>query len=250
MDNNQPELKENYTFLIVGDSISKGVIYNEDQGKYSLLDRNYVSLVQNSLKGMVYNAAKFGNTIKKGIERLNRDVSKTCPDIVLIEFGGNDCDFDWMQIANDPMAEHEPKTDFNVFGKMLTDTIISLKNNNIIPVLMTLPPLDADRYFKWISKNSNEIGKSILIWLGSVTKIYWWQERYNSMIVNIAEETRTRWIDVRGAFLKTPDFTQLLCIDGIHPNEDGHKVIAQKVTEYLRQNYNFLLKDSSAENLS
>ncbi|UWG99185.1 SGNH/GDSL hydrolase family protein [Dehalobacter sp. DCM] len=238
--------KSDYRFLVVGDSISKGVVYNEDQGKYSILDSNYVAILQNSLKGIIFNAAKFGNTVKRGIERLNQDLSKAKPDIVLIEFGGNDCDFNWKQVASDPMAEHMPNTDFNVFAKTLRETIHALKNNNIVPVLMTLPPLDADRYFQWVSKNSTELGKNILTWLGSVNKIYWWQERYNSVIVSLAQETRTRWIDVRSAFLKTPDFTQLLCIDGIHPNEAGHKIIAQKVIDYLKRDYLFLLKDTTS----
>jgi len=236
-------IKDHYKFLVWGDSISKGVIYNEIKGKYTLLDNNYVSLVQNYLKGMVYNAAKFGNTIKKGIDRLNKEIKALQPDIVLIEFGGNDCDFDWKQIADNPLADHQPRTEFELFKETLRDTIYSLKNQAITPILMSLPPLDADRYFKWISNNSSAVGSRILTWLGSVTKIYWWQERYNSVVVSIAEETRTRLIDVRSAFLQTPDFTKLLCVDGIHPNEEGHRLIAQKVMHYIRTNYSFLLKD-------
>lgn len=68
---------------------------------------------------------------------------------------------------------------------------------------------------------------------------------YNSVIVNIAEETKTKWIDIRGAFLQTADFTRLLCIDGIHPNEEGHKLIASKIFDYIKSNYGFMLKDGA-----
>jgi len=117
-----------------------------------------------------------------------------------------------------------------------------------VPVLMTLPPLDADRYFKWVSKNSTPVGDKILTWLGSVCKIYWWQERYSSAITSIAQETGTHCIDVRSAFLKTPDFRQFLCIDGIHPNEQGHKIIAEKIIEYIGNGYNYLLKSDASLN--
>jgi lysophospholipase L1-like esterase len=82
---------------------------------------------------------------------------------------------------------------------------------------------------------------NILEWLGSVTKIYWWQERYNSVIVRIAEETKTLWIDVRSAFLRFPDFSELLCADGIHPNRDGHVVIAEEIISFIKSGYRHLL---------
>lgn len=241
--------KDNYKFVVSGDSISKGVVFDDEKGKYLLLEESYVNLLQSKLKGIVCNVAKFGNTIIKGVSKLQNEVSKSNPDIVLIEYGGNDCDFNWDEIARDPGAYHEPKTDFNLFQKTLTDIVESLKKNRIIPVLMTLPPLDADKYFKWISKNSPQAAESILKWLGSVTKIYWWQERYNSAIMRIAQETQTIWIDVRGAFLQNPDFPKLLCTDGIHPNREGHKVIADKITEFLKHNYSFLLKDTAIRDL-
>ncbi|WP_236612123.1 SGNH/GDSL hydrolase family protein [Caldanaerobacter subterraneus] len=117
----------------------------------------------------------------------------------------------------------------------MRELINFLENVNVIPVLMTLPPLDADRYFKWISKNSKEMRKNILKWLGSVTKIYWWQEKCNSAILSIAEETKTRLIDIRSTFLNYTDFRQFFCKDGIHPNDEGYRIIADKIQQYLQK---------------
>lgn len=236
-------IKDTYNFLLYGDSISKGVVYDEEKERYVTIKDSYAALLQDKLNGILYNAGKFGNTIIRGMSRLQNDVLKTKPDIVVVEFGGNDCDFNWEEVANDPIGEHLPKTDFNLFQSSLRDLVSSLKKNNIIPVLMSLPPIDADRYFKWISKYNDSMGKNILKWLGSVNKIYWWQEKYNSAVINIAQETDTVWIDVRGAFLQTPDYTKLICKDGIHPNTEGHRVIANKIFEFVKSNYRFLLKD-------
>lgn len=242
--------KDEYKIMVSGDSISKGVVFDEQKGKYSFLEENYVTLLQSRLKGAVYNVAKFGSTIMKGIDRMQQEIVRKEPDIVLVEYGGNDCDFNWEEIAQNPYGSHLPKTDFDLFKHTLSDVIGSLKNKGIIPVLVTLPPLDADRYFAWISKNSPAVSRSILAWLGSVTRIYWWQERYSSAIVNIAEQTKTKLIDVRGAFLQWPDFTKFLCIDGIHPNKEGHKIIAERIMEYILANYSFLLKDDKSFALS
>lgn len=225
-----------YKFLVAGDSISKGIVFDEDKSKYVVLKNNYIALLRDRLNGTVRNTARFGDTLIKGITKLKAAVSKDVPDIVLLEYGGNDCDFNWDEISNNPDGDYQPKTDFYTFGDKLKGAVNFLKNNDILPVLMTLPPLDADRYLKWISKNSVLAENNILKWLGSVTKIYWWQEKYSSAVIRIAEETNTKCIDIRGAFLNHPDFTKLLCLDGIHPNESGHKLIADKIITYIRSN--------------
>jgi lysophospholipase L1-like esterase len=239
------DIKKDYNYMLYGDSILKGVVYDESKCKYTVLEKSFGNILQDRLKGVVNNAARFGNTIIRGTSKLQNEVKKNNPDIVLIEFGGNDCDFNWEEVAENPSGDHVPKTDFNVFEKMLRSMIESLDKVNIVPVLLTLPPIDADRYFKWVSRNSAAMGSSILEWLGSVNKIYWWQERYNSIVLSLAQETRTRWIDIRSAFLRYPDYTRLICVDGIHPNEWGHTVIAEKILEYISSNYEFLLRESS-----
>lgn len=236
-------------YMVSGDSISKGVVYDETRSKYVILEDNYVSLLQGKLKGALRNTARFGNTLLKGFGNLKRDVLKEKPDVVLIEYGGNDCDFHWEEIANDPEAEHNPKTAFPAFERMLLDMIDFLKNQGITPILMSLPPLNADNYFKWVSGNNPASEVNIMKFLGSVTKIYWWQERYNSTIIKVAEATRTKIIDVRGAFLQQPDYTQFICRDGIHPNKEGHRIIYDKVLDYLRSTEPHLLLDSPGQAL-
>ena len=236
------EINENaVTILVSGDSISKGVIYDESKNKYSILQENYVELLRNKLNGIIYNSSRFGNTIIKGIQKLKDSIFKHKPDIVLIEYGGNDCDFNWDEISRDPFADHTPRTTFEKFEKTLFDAVSFVKEKGITPVLMSLPPLNADKYLEWVSKNNPIAKMNILEWLGSVTKIYWWQERYNSVIVRIAEETKTLWIDVRSAFLRFPDFSELLCADGIHPNRDGHVVIAEEIISFIKSGYRHLL---------
>ncbi len=233
--------KNGYNILVSGDSISKGVIFDEEKMKYAISRDNYVSLVQKKLNGIVNNTSKFGNTVIKGIERLKSEIVKNKPDVVLIEYGGNDCDYKWDEIAVNPDSQYEPNTSIKVFEKTLSDGIKMLKEKRIIPVLMTLPHLIAYNYFKWLCNNDPHAEKNVLKWLGSITRIYWWQERYNSSIIKIAEKTKTRWIDIRGAFLEQPDFRKFICLDGIHPNVEGQKLIAEKIIDFIKSGYEDLL---------
>lgn len=235
--------KNSYTILVSGDSISRGVVYDEVKSRYALLEHSYVAIMRGLLKGAVYNLAHFGNTITKGLARLSGEVLKKKPDIVLLEFGGNDCDFNWPEVALNPGAEHLPRTDYARFRGLLAGEVKKLQREGVSPVLMTLPPIDAERYLRRISGGAAAARANILKWLGSVSKLYWWQERYNSAIVGVAEETGAKLIDIRGAFLRRPDFQGLLCADGIHPNAAGHRVIAEGIMDYIRPRCPFLLKN-------
>jgi len=235
-------MKEKYDILLYGDSISKGVVFDEKQGRYVLLDKSFYQLVKNRLNGLLHNAATFGNTITRALQHLKKDILAKKPDVVILEFGGNDCDFNWEGIADNPELNHQPKTDFVTFRKAIEETVLDLKKQDIVPVLMTLPPLDSERYFSWITKKGAVAEKNILHWLGSVSRIYWWQEKYNSAILSIAKETKTIWIDVRSAFLQTKDYREYLCKDGIHPNSKGHHLMAKVILDFIQKEYNFLLK--------
>lgn len=56
-----------------------------------------------------------------------------------MEFGGNDCDFNWPEVARCPQGEHRPHTDYARFREMLSAQTNELKRDGISPVLMTLP---------------------------------------------------------------------------------------------------------------
>lgn len=235
------EAKDKFTIVVYGDSISRGIIFDDEKRKHSLLLESFTNLVREHLKGVVYNAAKFGSTLVEGLQRFQNDVLKRKPDIVLIEFGGNDCDFQWDAIAENPSGSFHPNTECVTFYELLTGLVQKLRSMDIVPVLVTLPPLDAERYLNWIGRNSEQAKHNILQYVGNVSRIYSWHERYNAAILRVAEETTTRLIDIRSAFLQKDDYTTLICDDGIHPNKAGHQVIAEKILNYIQANYMFLL---------
>ncbi|MBU3154579.1 SGNH/GDSL hydrolase family protein [Clostridium estertheticum] len=236
------EVKDSYIIVAYGDSITKGIIYDDKKSKYATLKENFTSIIDNKIKGPVYNAGKFGNTIIRGALKMYNDVIKKSPDMVLVEFGGNDCDYKWDEIAKNPEMEYKPNTDIYTFRETLLSMIDTLKNNHIMPVLLTLPPLDPLKYFNWISKEDSTSEKNILHWLGTKDRLFTWHNSYSKMITQVANETDTVLIDIRSEFLKHNDYTRFLCKDGIHPNIEGQSLIATVILNFLKENYNFLLE--------
>ena len=110
---------------------------------------------------------------------------------------------------------------------------VSLKNNGITPVLATLPPVDAEKYFSWICRNGLN-KENILHWLGDVFAIYRYQEQYSRAVEAIAAETSCEYIDFRAAFIKNRKIKDLFCSDGIHPSVKGQELINHELSRFVK----------------
>lgn len=226
---------ENKNISVWGDSILKGIVRDETPDGYRVLEDNCVQRFARSTGALISNHASFGMTTVKAIERIARSVIRRKPedgDIVLIEFGGNDCDFKWNEISERPDESHEPRTPISLFAANMQSIIDVFKSFSITPLLMSLPPLEPNRYLEWISRGLSRV--NILKWLDDVNKIYRWQEVYNDTVVEIARKNDLPLIDVRRRFLMSERYTSLICDDGIHPNENGHELIYSSFMDFLR----------------
>jgi hypothetical protein len=221
------------SICIFGDSIMKGVIFDSIRGRYIYLKNSFLNILgRRNSSVRVDNFAKFGCTITAGKKIIEKHSDKL-PGyrFTALEFGGNDCDFDWKSVSECPDGIHLPKTPLDEFESLYSKIIDDVSNSGSKPVLFSLPPLSAERYFAWISKGLN--AGNILRWLGDVGHIYRWHEMYNNTVVKIAEAKNVLLIDIREAFLKARDYLSLLCEDGIHPNEAGHALISDVVMNAL-----------------
>ena len=66
-----------------------------------------------------------------------------------MDFGGNDCDFRWAEIAAAPAAEHLPAVPLREFVGRYRSMIGKLRQRDIVPILTTLPPLEPELFFDW-----------------------------------------------------------------------------------------------------
>ncbi|MDP4118091.1 MAG: SGNH/GDSL hydrolase family protein [Bacillota bacterium] len=213
-----------------GDSITKGVVYDTEKQRYSVTEKNFIKLFSESQNINVNNYSKFGCTVERGLKIAAQNVNnlKNC-NCVALEFGGNDCDFDWGSISENPDAEYTSKTPIDTFIDSYKKIINQVKNMGKQVVIINLPPLDAGKYFAWVSRGRNR--ENLIKWLGNSTEyIYRWHEFYNTVVGDIANQMMVPLIDIRSEFLKKKNYSDFLCADGIHPNEDGHELIFNAFT--------------------
>lgn len=215
---------------IFGDSVAKGVIFDAVKNKYSLLKESFANIVERQQNISIFNFARFGCTVSMGGEILKRHESELNRfDYTILEFGGNDCDYNWAEISENPFRPHKCNTPIPEFREKYMELISRVLKSGGRPVLLNLPPIDPKRYFRWISQGLN--GNNILAFLGEIEAIYRWQEMYSKAVEDLASEENIPLIDIRSGFMNKKNFSYYLCEDGIHPNDKGHRLISCAIRE-------------------
>ena len=216
---------------IYGDSILRGVMYDEESASYKL--RNGYKLECFSNRGIeVRNNSRIGATIEKGRDALERKL-QDCDSstLVILEYGGNDCDFEWKNVSEAPFAEHTPHIEPQRFIDTYKQVATAAKRKGATVAITSLVPIDSAKYMKWISRNLSY--DNILNWLGDESMLFRWQEYYSHLVEGIARELKCEFIDLRREFLLSHKFQKLLCADGIHPTQAGHELIEKTLCKFV-----------------
>ncbi len=221
---------------IWGDSILKGIVFDENAGKYRPLKNCAVNLIKNNYRLDIKNNSRFGCTAPKAEKNLEQSLNNGySADMVLIEFGGNDCDFDWSRVSQAPDDEHFPNTPLSEYISAMSSMITNLINHKIKPVLMNLPPINAEKYFDWITKPDNVNAENVLHWLKEKNVIYRQQENYSNAVERLSAKYNIPLIDVRTPFLQIRDYSKYLCVDGIHLNEKGQEFMSKAIAGFTKK---------------
>ena len=207
---------------VYGDSLLLGV--REENGKY-LIDKRWEKGLAEAFSDTIKNCSRFGCVMKKLLPTLRKDSQIPGDEVVVLEMGGNDCDFYWDEVEAAPDEEHLCKTPPELFEKEYREAVRLIKESGRRPVLTTLPPVHSERYLKFICRNGLS-AERILHWLGDVQIIYRWQKKYSELIKKIAKEEKVPLFDLRSAFPEDQDALEpYMCSDGVHPSEAGQRLI-------------------------
>ena len=161
---------------IWGDSVLKGVVLEEGKDRYSLLKNSSIELTKRELDVDIKNNSKFGLTVTKAMRLIQKSLSKDeLPNYALMELGGNDCDYNWKEISENPDGEYFPNTPLPKFIDSINNIIENFRKNGIEPILTNLPPLSSQKYFDWFGKNGLNTD-NIKRWMGDINRIYKHQE--------------------------------------------------------------------------
>ena len=213
--------------IVFGDSILKGVMYldNGVRGKYKLCQGAFEQRM--SERGVeVIRRCHMGATIDAGLEQIKKSLERGESfrnTTVLLEFGGNDCAFNWKDVSDAPEAMHKPKNELARFCELYRRAIALAQSAGAEVMLASLVPIDAVKYMHFISRGLSY--DNILSWLGDINMLYRWHEGYNRAVEQLAVEHSLPLLDLRSGFLSDHAFKSLICDDGIHPTQAGHKKI-------------------------
>ena len=210
---------------IFGDSILKGILLDDNTGRYIVKDELGFDTIANSAGLTMENFSKFGCTITKAWSYVQKMFARLNADIVFMDFGGNDCDFNWRAISESPLDVHRPNTDLHDFTRTYNTIVDFIKARRSLPVLSTLVPVQGQMYLDHLCKTQNLDKKLIMKWLGDEKRIENYQQVYSDAIKGVCAGREIPMIDVRNAFNAHGNVKSLMCSDGIHPNEKGQRVI-------------------------
>lgn len=223
-----------------GDSVMKGVVIDKENSdtetiKYKVSKMGFATRCCRNLGIEVENYARFGSTVSQGMKYINRYADRIKKsDYVIFEYGGNDCNYNWAEISENPDDIHTPAVPLNRFVEYYSSLINAVRELGARPVLLSLPILDPVKFFKHLSKGLNS--ENILRWLnGSIMNLDRWHERYNLEIFRLGVNYKVPVIDITSVFLEKNNHADYLCDDGIHPNDEGHALIEEAILEYLRK---------------
>jgi len=215
---------------IIGDSVGAGIVLNE-KGRYGFSGQALCARLQ-SCGYDVHRLAQMGATAEHALAHAARIPDGSC-GLALVSLGGNDCDFNWTQVAKSPEEEHISGTPLARFSKAVQELFANLRARGVEPYALIPPPIDSKRYFHTITKRGAD-ARGVMKFLGHLTRISEWQERYALAFAAATAQSGCQLIDVRGAFLHTKDFRTLIGQDGIHPNDSGYALLSDTVVPFVQ----------------
>lgn len=127
----------------------------------------------------VRNLCRFGATVEKGLGLIRRDLSlHGAPEgLAILEYGGNDSDFAWAEVAAGALGRAPVQNAHGSFPPGIRGGHPALAPGGGRPVAAIPIPVDPERYLRWICRDGLS-RERILEWLGDVTAIYRWEEWY------------------------------------------------------------------------
>ena len=187
-----------------GDSITEGVIGIRPE-------ENWLRLLQNRLGDdfVTFNAGVGGNSAREAMARYERDVLARNPDLVIIEFGGN----------NTGLQDPSRRVDDAEFVRHLTRFRDGLPKGCAV-VAVTFPPLKEDWHRVYQGSPTNYVGDVAL-------------DSQRQIVRDFARQNGWPLVDLY-AILKDRH-EKFVLKDGVHLNADGQEAFADAVFDTLRK---------------
>ena len=211
--------------VVFGDSILKGVVtIPESKNLFDVTPNDSLTLAQKKLGFELDNRSIYGNITSKGLIKLQKFFEKGGEaDFCIIEFGSNDCDYDWGTLVQKvPLAD---------YLENLSQMVSLCRANKVTPLMMGLIPYVCDDWYKTIIKGQNEA--AILDFLGGTSETLGKNQlEYKNAQADFVQKNNVQFLDPWEIFA---GHKELMCYDGIHPNEKGYELLADAWINFLSE---------------
>jgi hypothetical protein len=156
-------------------------------------------------------------------------------DKTVIIYPESGLQYDWQAIAADPSAKHEPKMDLVAYKALYTNKIAQARACGQEPVLVSLPIMDENRYFAFITRGmSLQERKNVLYWLGGhIERLRNIHALYNLSLFRLASAQCIHIIDVTSPMLASDHFDQLLEQDGVTLSPEGQALVDDELASLV-----------------
>jgi len=143
--------------------------------------------------------------------------------------------YDWQAIAADPGAKHEPKMDLVAYKAQYTNRIAQARAHGQEPVLVSLPIMDENRYFAFITRGmSMQERKNVLYWLGGkIERLRNLHALYNLALFRLASTQCVHIIDITSPMLASDHYDQLLEQDGVTLSPEGQALVDDELASLV-----------------
>ncbi|MCW5553013.1 MAG: exo-alpha-sialidase [Verrucomicrobiae bacterium] len=174
----------------------------------------------------IINAGVSANTTSDARARFRRDVLARRPAVVIIQFGINDAAVD---VWKNPPAT-APRVSRDDYAANLSFFVTEVKRRGAQPILMTPNPL------RWTDRMRSMYGKPPYL-PDDADGFNVLLKSYADAVREVAKQTGTPLVDVYAAFHAQGDnashSVDELLLDGMHPNEKGHRLIVDLLKRQL-----------------
>jgi len=145
--------------------------------------------------------------------------------------------YDWKAIAADPSGKHDAQMDLVAYKALYINKIAQARAHGQEPVLVSLPIMDEDRYFAYITRGmSMQERKNVLYWLGGhIERLRNIHALYNLSLFRIAAQQCVHIIDVTSPMLNSIYFDELLERDGVTLSSAGEVLVEQELNKVREQ---------------
>ena len=201
------------TIVAFGDSITEAIIDLRPEQKWTILLEKKLNSYKN-ICWTVVNSGVGGNTSREGLARIQKDVISYKPDIVLVEFGGNDACPD----KERAVCLKEYINNLDAISEKLVCTGVEV-------ILLTFSPIVDDWHiFGDDEKYMNVGGLDNFI------------ELYRKASREFAKEKDLKLIDIdvvlrKACIMHARD--QIIMKDGVHLTAKANEIVSDAICNYL-----------------